>query len=114
MIVSTVLWAWAVFLILLGLMVVTASSIGRRLGDARRRDDADVAAVRIATLIDGLVDATKLPPRPARKERPGWIIAARDLGDVIDGADRYRLEQIFTRWMGEAQRSAPARQGAPS
>lgn len=114
MIVSTVVWAWAVLLILLGLMFVMASSIARRIGDARRRTDADGAAVRIAILIGGLADATTLPPRPARSDQRGWIIAARDLWDVIDGSERCRLEHIFTRWMGDAQRRAPARQGAPS
>ncbi|MES2498202.1 MAG: hypothetical protein V4618_18950 [Pseudomonadota bacterium] len=114
MFVSTVLWIWAICLILLGLVFVTASIIGRRIGDVRRRTDADVAAVRTGILIAGLADATKLPPRPAQKERSGWIVAAHDLRDVIDGPDRYRLEQIFTRWMGDAQRNARARDGAPS
>ena len=114
MIVSSVLWNWAGFLILLGLVFVTVSIIGRRIGDARRRNAADVAAVRIALLMGGLTDAGTLPPRPSQKERLGWINAARELGDVIDGPGRKRLEQIFTRWMGDAQRNAPDRQGAPS
>lgn len=112
--VSAALWSWAVVLILLGLVLVTMSIIGRHIGDARRRSDADVAAIRIGILIAGLADATKLPPRPTQKERPAWIIAARDLSDVIAGPDRCRLEQIFTRWMDEAQHSGPVRQGAPS
>ncbi|WP_240663219.1 hypothetical protein [Sphingomonas sp. UV9] len=114
MIASTLLWSWAVVLTLLGLAFVAASILGRRIGDARRRDAADLAAVRIGVLIDGLADATKLPPRPAPKERPAWIVAVRDLGGVIDGPDRDRLDHIVTRWMGKPQRSTHSREGAQS
>ena len=105
MISSTFLWTAALVLVLTSLLLVAASVIGRRLGDARRQEERDGAAFRTATLIALLAGLPRTTPRPSPDDRPFWIAAARDLSSVIEGPDRDRLDQLISTWLGD--RSPP-------
>ena len=105
MISATTLWIAALVLALASLLLVAASVISRRLGDAQRQDQRDGAALRTATLIALLAGKPRMMPRPSPDDRPFWIAAARDLSLVIEGPDRDSLDQLVSTWLGE--RSLP-------
>lgn len=105
MISATILWSAALVLALASLLIVLASVISRSLGDARREQERDGAALRTATLIACLAGMPRATPRPSPADRPFWIAAARDLSSVIEGPDRERLDQMISTWLGD--RSPP-------